>query len=56
VAALRRYSLVRLAGAGAVTVHRLVLAVTTAQMADELREAWRQAISAFVPRRRRTGS
>ena len=37
VAALRRYSLVRPAGDGAVSVHRLVQAVTADQMPDDLR-------------------
>ena len=37
VAALRRYSLVRPAGDGAVSVHRLVQAVTADQMPAELR-------------------
>jgi Domain of unknown function (DUF4062)/Tetratricopeptide repeat len=48
VAALRRYSLVRPAGDGAVSVHRLVQAVTADQMPDELREAWGEAAAALV--------
>ena len=48
VAALRRYSLVRPAGDGAVSVHRLVQAVTADQMPDELRGAWRRAAAALV--------
>jgi hypothetical protein len=48
VAALRRYSLVRPAGDGAVSVHRLVQAVTADQMPQQLREAWRQAAAALV--------
>jgi Domain of unknown function (DUF4062)/Tetratricopeptide repeat len=48
VAALRRYSLVRPAGDGAVSVHRLVQAVTADQMPDELHEAWQQATAALV--------
>jgi hypothetical protein len=48
VAALRRYSLVRPAGDGTVSVHRLVQAVTGDQMPDELRDAWRQAAAAVV--------
>ena len=48
VAALRRYSLVRPAGDGAVSVHRLVQAVTADQMTDELRDAWRQAAAAVI--------
>jgi hypothetical protein len=43
VAALRRYSLVRPAGDGSVSVHRLVQAVTADQLSDELRDGWRQA-------------
>ena len=48
VAALRRYSLVRPAGDGAVSVHRLVQAVTADQMPEQLREAWRQAAAAVI--------
>jgi Domain of unknown function (DUF4062)/Tetratricopeptide repeat len=48
VAALRRYSLVRPAGDGAVSVHRLVQAVTADQMPDELRDTWQQATAALV--------
>jgi Domain of unknown function (DUF4062) len=48
VAALRRYSLVRPAGDGAVSVHRLVLTVTADQMPEELREAWRRAAAALI--------
>ena len=48
VAALRRYSLVRPAGDQAVSVHRLVQAVTADQMAEKLRDAWRQAAIAVV--------
>jgi hypothetical protein len=48
VAALRRYSLLRPAGDGLVSVHRLVQAVTADQMPDEMRDAWRQAASALV--------
>ena len=48
VAALRRYSLVRPATGGAVSVHRLVQAVTADQMPDELRDAWRQATAALI--------
>ena len=55
VAALRRYSLVTPAGDGAVSVHRLVQAVTADQMPAELAEAWRQAaaavVEAAIPRR-----
>jgi hypothetical protein len=52
VAALREYWLARPAGDGAVSVHRLVQAVTADQMPDELRDAWRQAaalIEAALP-------
>ena len=48
VAALRRYSLARRAGVGAVSVHRLVQAVTADQISEGLREAWRQAAAAVV--------
>jgi hypothetical protein len=48
VAALRGYSLVRPAGDGLVSVHRLVQGVTADQMPDELRDAWRQATAAVV--------
>jgi Tetratricopeptide repeat len=48
VAALRRYSLVRPAGDGAASVHRLVQAVTAEQMPGQLREAWRQAAATLV--------
>ena len=48
VAALRGYSLVRPAGEGAVSVHRLVQAVTADQMPGQLREGWRQAAAAVV--------
>jgi hypothetical protein len=48
VGALRGYSLVRPAGDGAVSVHRLVQAVTADQMPDDLAQAWRQAAAALV--------
>ncbi len=48
VAALRRFSLARPAGDGAVSVHRLVRAVTADQMPGHLREAWRQAAAAVI--------
>jgi len=48
LAALRRYSLVRPTGDGAVSVHRLVQAVTADQMPEDLRRAWRQAVAALV--------
>jgi hypothetical protein len=48
VAALRRYSLVRPAAGGAVSVHRLVQAVTADHMPDELRDAWRRAAAALT--------
>jgi hypothetical protein len=48
IAALRRYSLVRPAGDGAASVHRLVQAVTADQMPRQLREAWRQAAATLV--------
>ena len=48
VAALHRFSLVTLAGGGAVSVHRLVQAVTVDQMAAELAGEWRQAAAALI--------
>ena len=48
VVALRRYSLVRPAGQGVVSVHRLVREVTADQMPEPLREAWRQAAIAVI--------
>jgi hypothetical protein len=47
VAALRRYSLVRPAGDGLVLVHRLVQAITRAQIAAEAVQ-WKQAAAALV--------
>jgi hypothetical protein len=58
VGALRRYSLIRPAGKGAVSVHRLVQAVTADQMPAPLAGAWRRAaamvIEAAVPRSTRS--
>ena len=48
IAALRRYSLVTPAGAGSVSVHRLVQAVTVDQMPAELASQWRQAAAALI--------
>ena len=48
IAVLRRYSLVRLAGDGAVSVHRLVQAVTADQMPAELATEWQQAAAALI--------
>ena len=48
VAALRRYSLARPAGEGAVSVHRLVQAVTADQMPGQLSEAWRHAAADLI--------
>ena len=48
VAALRRYSLLSLAGNGLVLVHRLVQAVSRAQLAAEMAAQWRQAAAALV--------
>jgi hypothetical protein len=48
VMALRRYSLARPAGDGAVSVHRLVRAVTADQMSGQLRKAWRHAATAVI--------
>jgi hypothetical protein len=48
VAALRQYSLARPAGDGAVSVHRLVQAVTADQEPAELARAWRRAAAAVI--------
>jgi len=48
VVALRRYSLVTLAGDGAVLVHRLVQAVTLAQVPADDAGLWEQAAAALV--------
>jgi hypothetical protein len=48
IAALRRYSLLSLAADGSVSVHRLVQAVTIAQMPAELAAAWQRAASAVI--------
>ena len=48
VAVLRRYSLARPAGEGAVSVHRLVQAVTTGQIPPDLGLAWRRAAAALI--------
>src|SRR5262249_52909366 len=48
VAALRRYSLVRPAGDGAVSVHRLVQAVTADQMPGRQRDTWREAAAMLI--------
>jgi hypothetical protein len=48
VAALRRYSLAAPAGEGLVRVHRLVQAVTRAQLTPEEAERWQQAAAALV--------
>ncbi len=48
VAALRRYSLVSPAGAGLLIVHRLVQAITLAQISTDLAERWRHAAAALV--------
>jgi Tetratricopeptide repeat len=48
IIALRRYSLVTPAGAGLVSVHRLVQAVTLDQIPAELADAWRQATAALI--------
>jgi hypothetical protein len=47
-AALRRYSLVTPAGDGQVLVHRLVQAVTLAQVPAEVARQWKQAAAALV--------
>ena len=48
VAALRRYSLVTLTGDGMVLVHRLVQAVTLAQLPGDVIAAWRSAAAALA--------
>ena len=48
IAALRRYSLLTLAGDGAVSVHRLVQAVTADQMPAELASQWRLAAATLI--------
>ena len=48
VAALRRYSLVTPAGDGLVLVHRLVQAVTLAQVSADVARQWEQAAAALV--------
>ena len=48
VAALRQYSLISPPADGAVSVHRLVQAVTADQMPAELAQAWRQAAAALI--------
>ena len=48
VAALRRFSLVTLAGDGLVLVHRLVQAITLGQTPVDLRQQWQQAAVALV--------
>jgi hypothetical protein len=48
IAALRRYSLISPPDDGSVSVHRLVQAVTAAQMPAELAGQWRQAAIALI--------
>jgi hypothetical protein len=48
IAALRRYSLVTPAGDGLVLVHRLVLAITRAQLPADEADGWGQAAAALV--------
>ena len=48
VAALRRYSLVTPAGDGLVLVHRLVQAITRAQLPADVAGQWEQAAAALV--------
>jgi tetratricopeptide (TPR) repeat protein/DNA-binding CsgD family transcriptional regulator/MinD-like ATPase involved in chromosome partitioning or flagellar assembly len=48
VAALRRLSLVTPAGDGLVLVHRLVQAVTRADMSEQLAESWRRAADTLI--------
>jgi hypothetical protein len=48
VAALRRYSLAAPAGGGLIHVHRLVQAVTRAQLTDREKDQWQRAAAALV--------
>ena len=48
VAALRRYSLATPAGGGLVLVHRLVQAITLAQVPAQVAGQWEQAAAALV--------
>jgi Tetratricopeptide repeat len=48
IRALRRYSLITPAVSGAVSVHRLVQAVTADQMPAELASQWQQAAAALI--------
>ena len=48
ITALRRYSLVTPAGSGLVLVHRLVQAITRAQLSAEAAGQWEQAAAALV--------
>jgi hypothetical protein len=48
IASLRRYSLVRPDGDGAVSVHRLVQAVTTDQIPAEFAGQWQRAAAALI--------
>jgi Domain of unknown function (DUF4062)/Tetratricopeptide repeat len=48
VAALRRYSLLTPAGDGLVLVHRVVQAITLAQLSAEVAGQWKQAAAALV--------
>ena len=48
IAALRRYSLVIPAGEGLVLVHRLVRAITRAQLSEDTTGPWEQAAAALV--------
>ena len=48
VAALRRYSLISPPTGGVVSVHRLVQAITLAQLPEQQAAAWRQAAAAII--------
>ena len=48
VATLRRYSLINAPHDGRVSVHRLVQAITLAQLPYEVAEAWRRAAAAMI--------
>jgi len=48
IGALRRYSLVTVAGGGSVSLHRLVQVVTADQMPADLARQWRQATAVLI--------
>jgi Trypsin-like peptidase domain/Tetratricopeptide repeat len=48
ITALRRYSLISPPASGVVSVHRLVQAITLAQLSDQQAAAWQQASAALI--------